>query len=415
MSPIRQHRGAVLITAMLAMMVMFLVGISFLQISSQQTREAERHLANLRALASADAGLNYMIWNQKYPNESQNKIADTNLQPGNLNPGLLNSIDYPGALLTDTNASWNQQEQFNAWLLKYTLPGSPAGTTDGYQVISKGRFRGYQKTIRAILRTSAKIIQVEPPINPPPPPVLDYALFSGTNLSISGSSQIAGDIGCNLDLSVNSTAATVIGKAVAGGRIYTKKPQNITGNRLEHQPQVILSDIIQLVNLYYYAAANSGCIVENGNRTFWGNQLVAGKVIYVKGDVVINANTTFDGIVTIVAEGNIKINGNVSNTGSNVTSNLILMSPNAINITVNGNASIYATIIAPGVQAVVDGLGSAKIFGAVVANSVSAGGNLSVQYLRPNNDAVIVPVIVGEELDDTLSWTTASWQQLPGM
>ena len=415
MKTTRQHEGMVFITAMVALSVMFIVGVTFMQIASHQAREAERDLSRLRALASADAGLNYMIWNQKYPAQSANKLPDANILPANTSPAVLTPANYSTSLLTSATAQWTQEEQFNVWLMAFTLPSSPSGKIDGYQVVSKGRFRGHQQTLRSILRVPARITLAELPPNPLPPPVLDYALFSGTGLNITGSSSILGDVGCNLDLTVSSGASRVRGRGVAGGRVLVKNSNSISGQILEHQPQVVLADIIQLVNLYYYAALGGGNIIVDGNRTFWGNELVDGKVIYVKGDVTINANTTFSGVVTIVAEGNITINGNVSNMGSNTTSNLILMSPNAVNIKVNGNASIYATIIAPGMTAAVDGVGSASIKGAVVANSVSTGGGFYIEYLRPNPDAIIIPPTTAESVDESLAWTMASWQQLPGM
>jgi len=411
MRPRNAQRGIVFITAMVALVVMFLVGVTFLQMSTYRVKEAQRGLDALNALAMADAGLNYMIWNQKRPEQSLAKIANASILPDATSPSSLNASASSPALRQSTPNELPDNSQFAAWLMQYTLPTSTTNTLDGYQVIAKGSYRGYTRTVRGILRAPQPPPDTGPPINPPPPPVLDYALFSGTGLTISGNSTIRGDVGCNADLTVDSGSARVIGNASAGGRITTKKSTNISGERLESQPQVILSDIIQLANLYAYAAAN-GNEIYNGSMSFSSNTLVSNRVIYVKGDVTINSNTEFSGIVTIVAEGNVKINGNVSSVGPADSSNLFIITPSTVTLKINGNADINATIIAPGVNAVFDASGSAVILGAVIANSVSSTGAFDITYRKPNVSAVIVPPPPVNTGDDALAWSVAAWQEL---
>ncbi|HEY3379325.1 MAG TPA: hypothetical protein VGL77_17750, partial [Armatimonadota bacterium] len=378
MKKYRTQIGVVFVTAIVGLTVMLIVGTAFMALSLQRVRDASRALKAVHAIAMADAGVNYMLWNQKYPEESLSKIDDTNLLPANTAVGALTTATTT-ALRQSSPGEWPDGDQFASWLLKYTLPTSPAGALDGYQLIAKGTYRGYTRVLRVIVRAPAQIIDPNPPLNPPPPPVLDYALFSGTGLTISGSSTVHGDVGCNLDLSISSGAAHVYGKAMAGGRITTKDWGNISGTRSEHQPQVILSDIIQMANLLAYATAH-GNDVYQGSLSFNGNQSVQNRVIYVKGDVTINANTQFSDIVTIVAEGNVTINGNVSSVGPADTSNLFIISPNSVKFKINGNANINATIIAPGVNASLIVNGSANLVGAVLANSVTGTGNMNIDY-----------------------------------
>lgn len=407
----KRSRGIVFITAIVALSVMLIIGVTFIQLSMQRLSEARRALNAVHALATADAGINYMLWNQKHPDQSQARIADTAILPATTDLTALSPATVTTALRQSAPNDLGNGDQFAVWLLKYSLPTSLPGTFDGYQIVAKGSYRGYTRAIRTIVRAPSQVTNPTPYVNPPPPPVLNYALFSGTGLTISGTTDVSGDVGCNADLAVTSGSAHITGNAYAGGRITTKNSANINGMKYEHQPQAILSDIIQMANLMAYAAAHGG-EVYTGTKHYWGEQPVSNRVIYVKGDVIIDANTHFSDIVTIVAEGNVTINGNVSSVGPPETSNLFVVSPNTITFKFNGNADIYATFIAPGVNASFNAAGNANLLGAVISNTITGGGTFNIVYRRPNSNAVIVPpppVITG---DDSLAWTIAAWQEI---
>ncbi|HEX2950176.1 MAG TPA: hypothetical protein VHV83_11535 [Armatimonadota bacterium] len=406
----RKRRGIVFVTAIVALAVMLVTAVGFISMALNQLGDAERGLKALHAIAIADAGINYMIWNQKYPNQSNTAIADANALPSSTVYTSLNP-DTPSSALLSSSAEWGE-DHFSAWLIRYTLPESPANQLDGYQVVARGTYRGYTRTLRALLRSPMQIIYPSDQDNPPPPPVLEHALFSGTGLGIGGNTTINGKVGCNLDLGVNSGSARVFGDALAGGRITTKNSNNITGNRYEHQPQIILTDIIQMANLYVYAVAHGNQVID-GSKTFWGTESYAYKVVYVKGDVTINSNTSFaNQVLTIVAEGNVTINGSVTCGGPSDMSNLFIISPGTVQYKINGSANINATVIAPGVNAVFSGTGTANIYGAVIANQVSSSGSFNIDYRRPNPEAIIVPPPPTTVYDDQLAWTMASWEQL---
>lgn len=412
----RRQRGVVFLTAMIALAVMFMIGMVFLQLAVSLSVQASREMRAVQAIATADAGVNYMLWNQKYPLESWKRIADTAILPASTAPlSLQPGAASPAKITLPPGWSNNPSSSCTVWLCRYTLPGSPLGLLDGYRIVSRATARNYLRTVQVIVRGTTVLPYILQPDSTAPPemPVLNYALYSGTALNVTGNSDISGDVGCNLDLTVDSSAAKIRGNAVAGGRITTKSPSNIVGTRSEHQPQVILSEVIKLDSLYAYARVH-GDEIYTGSRNFVGNEQVYNKVIYVKGNVDIAANTVFSGMVTIVAEGDITINGNVKSLGPEDRSNLFLITPRSVVVKLNGNAEIYSTIIAPGVNANYDGMGSAKIIGAVVGNSVRSTGAINIVYRRPNFEAVVAPPppLQSEEIDSSLAWSVVAWKQL---
>lgn len=122
MSRYRTQKGMVFLVALLAMVVMLIVGVSFLGSAESQLQAAQLQLSDLHAIALADAGANYMIWNQKYPTQSNSQIADGNILPAGtaistLTPST-NAAAYRGSLSTD----FGSQDGFDTWLAAYTLP-----------------------------------------------------------------------------------------------------------------------------------------------------------------------------------------------------------------------------------------------------------------------------------------------------
>lgn len=211
------------------------------------------------------------------------------------------------------------------------------------------------------------------------------AIFSDSPMTLNGAGSVlpdetgtGGDIYANGNISFEGTTFTMGNQ----GRIYT------TGTTNWVPPQVSGTNVFQgispipmpQIDLAWYKAraATDGRII-NGNLTISGGEFDLSGITYVTGFVRISGNYRGRGV--IVAEGRIQITGNVSaitgETGSEDYA-LVLMSPRSVSI--SGNSTVEGLIYSHNVDASVTIEGTPTIKGAICADVVTSNGAINVQY-----------------------------------
>lgn len=406
MKPSHHPQGIIFVTAIVLLAVMMVIGTVFMVSAMQQFADARRDLHALHALAMADAGLNYVIWNQKYPTESGAAISQTAIPTAPSDLRLLSATSTPAPPFA---LAWDQDtDTAKMWLLK--IPG----ITSGYQVISKGYYRGYLRSVRATVRA--------PVSSDSRPAIFDNALFSGADMSLGGSVIVNGKVGSNGNFSGNGSFS-ITGGLNAAGSISIKGSPTIGG--LTEYGTTISAGGAHItpshtgttqpfpsldMAAYEAYARRFGQVITptNGTYELHGNYEFTdtNKVLYVKGNVDLSGSIS--GVGTIVAEGYIDITGNVSTAGHTGTqSPLVLVSTNQLRLRGNINfvdAFIYAHGI-DGTQALADAGGNVTIYGAVIADSIRSNGNITIHY-RPPQPPVLPPG------DDPNAWNVASWEAI---
>ncbi len=136
--PIRRRRGIIFSVALCSLLVMLIVGISFMGASVQVLSNARRDMTQLHAVAMADAGIQYLIWRQKY---SSQPIAIGSIFSDTTNVSTLDYTKTPAAQIQLALGDGGQ-DHAAIWLCNVTTPGQ----TPGYQAISQGYYRDYARS-----------------------------------------------------------------------------------------------------------------------------------------------------------------------------------------------------------------------------------------------------------------------------
>lgn len=465
----RPRRGVVFLVAIVALVVMLIIGVTFAGQAMQQLKTARRELNDLHALAMADAGVQYMRFAQKFsgPLLANAYNGDASIAIGTA------SIPYPNMMGIDEsrlgfstltrekhgslvnylplpNLGDGQRDQGGVWIFRMTVnengnTGAAAATPlVGYQIIAKGYYRDSQRAVRAVLvpppsaYTKTTTTETEEPGTPPPPPprspIFDYALFGDASLNLKGNPTVVGDVGSNGFIKIWGNSANFNGEADAGG-VIDDKHNRIADNK-EHANLGRFADmpILNLAEYYEYATRlntatsdptdTMGTVITGDFSPTSSEDFGTKNFIYVTGTLHISGNVTIPANMTIVAVNGIRVSGNVSAPKpADGSVGLVLITPS--NIKVTGNPTIDAVIFARNVEVPVnaDGVGNATIYGAVLADNVDGRGNYTIYYRRPASDVIIIPpppppppdVTVTEETDGSAlnrQWNIASWERL---
>ncbi|OPZ84106.1 MAG: hypothetical protein BWY76_01991 [bacterium ADurb.Bin429] len=374
----------------------------------------------------ADAGINYLIWRQKWG------MTDGSLTP--LNPHTALSAGYNLRELPDDESHAPvvnpldlgdlddpNDDEARVWLFNYTVDAA-----NGYEVVAVGAYRGYTRMVRAILQGAGNDEgSGEPPPIPPAPPIFDYALFSGSNLTLSGNANVTGSIGTN-------------GNFTGSGNMVITQDVNAAGSVKISGSNVIIGNTIHYGTTFQgksgYVKTNDGKVypfptmdldgwkaaaqrfggVHNGNLSISSTTEFDSPIVYVKGDVTFSGQSTILGKVTIIAEGSVHFSGQLESNPAPPSdkSNIVIMAANGV--TFSGQTNVNAIVYAHNVNLDSGFLGSgqATVYGAVIADSVSGSGQFTITYRTPDTYTEPPPSDGGEENDSQYEWNVASWEPI---
>ncbi|MHB9130067.1 MAG: hypothetical protein ACYDBB_03125 [Armatimonadota bacterium] len=421
----RRQRGVVFLTSILALLVMLIIGVTFMGMAMQQAGDAKRDLQALHALAMADAGLNYFVWRQRYSG-SPYPITDTKI------------------LMVQLKLGRGEEDRASVWAERFYLSGVQSEIPDGFEIISQGLYRNYTRNVRAILQGA--IPRQTQGTNPIPPPQLTYSVFTESDLTVDTSINFIGDIGSNgnLILKSNSTAGPITGNTYAAGAIIIDSNQvylqgdatygtgiyKMTGNK--HNPLQTVSD----TSIYFSGTVQGGATTQvvptlmTDPYLIWASTFgtdaifndsritsqaqVTTPVLYVNSPqnpgYELNIDTDLAGPLTIFVNGDVKINGNIT-LGSDGKP-VVLIATGKVEC--GGNPVINGIVWA---QQTFGG-GTPTVNGSVMANHLASfAGNATMVFQGYPGAAVIPPSVVydSQHMWDVTSWemlTTTNWQQL---
>jgi type II secretory pathway pseudopilin PulG len=397
--------GFVFMTSIIALVVMLVIGVLFLGTSLQQFRDARRDFSALQALAAAEAGLNYMIRLQ------QGATSQDAIRSGDgINPYALKTSS---GLAPDTQLNvGNSTESTSAvWIL--TVPGN----TEVYQIIAKGYYRGYERTLRVMVR-APKIITPPPP--PPPgtpnplPAAFDYALFGGEQLNIKSNTTVrGGDVGSNGSIDLKA-------KADIGGKVFALEGNTVSINKNVAYDEVVMMDapvaLPPIDYAWYEAIARENGAYHTGDWQMTTDfTFPTGGVVFIEGDMHVTGHTLIHGVGTIVVTGNVMINGH-TRTDSATNSYLLLMAGGNVKIT--AHTTIDAFVYSVGGVSGIDKTASHIVLngGMVSGETCETTAWSEINYRKPHNDVPYPPPGGGggddDDDDDARAWSIASWQML---
>jgi cytoskeletal protein CcmA (bactofilin family) len=265
------------------------LGVTLLTLTASLSREASRKKREGQALCLAEAGLEYTVWR---------------LYEGDSGLPLSYSLADLGGSAISTVAQYLDSD------------GAPVAGT--LEITSTGEYHGWQTEIRSIARYL------------PPDPTTEHneifngasgaghALFSGSDLTLSGTCSFDGNAHCNANFRLSGNV-TVDGDVEAGGNFrmsgsnwiegdvryggsLTESGSNHVGGERTQVDTALAMPVIDLA--YYRSIAET--IYEDGH-TLAGHTLLPEGVIYVDGDLHLSGQT--EGHGTLVVDGDVQISG----------------------------------------------------------------------------------------------------------
>ncbi|MGA7561919.1 MAG: pilus assembly protein TadG-related protein [Desulfobaccales bacterium] len=216
----------------------------------------------------------------------------------------------------------------------------------------------------------------------------NYALFSNTNLVLSGNRNIQGSAHANTSFTISGSDNIITG-AAEGYKGFTASGSSNTigsiavgsgesiitsGSGNSYGPETYTATDISMPN--YMPQIEAIATEVSGNKTYSGSTTLNGD-IYVTGNVTISG--TLNGTGCILAGGNITISGATTISGSNQvflyaggSSGITLSGANYINTSSGSSAILYAP------NGGVTASGNLTMNGSIIANSITISGTLSV-------------------------------------
>ncbi len=325
----REDRGFALIAAIVFLFVVLMIGSSMISQAVQELNTASRAKKETLAFNLAEAGIDYAAW--KLYNDGGSGLPKTWTQS-----------DLAGGSFSVTAQNWNG----SATTILLTSTGTSQSWTSEVKVVGKFLNNGVSDQNA----------------------VFDHAVFSNSDMTMSGSFDITGDAHANGNITLKGSP-TVDGDVSAMGKINNQGSPNISGSLLQNQPRISMPAI----DLAHYRA--EATTILTGDQSFTGTTNLSG-ITYVEGNATINSN--FSGKGVIVVTGSVRINGNALLTQASDEFALVC----AGGVRVNGNCRIEGWIYAHNVDvpSTFDGNGNAEVIGGVAADIIKATGSLKVEY-----------------------------------
>ena len=342
-----RERGATFLMAIVSLVVMLILGTSFIGRTINALYQAKNTRNDMAALQVAESGVDMVIC-MLY--EGYGSIGSQLQSAGQYQT----TFTMPrGTCAVQVTA--NHDGIPDALLIRST------GTTS---TAADARVRVVAKAITDVSR------------------VFRGAIFSNSPMVLNGAGSVlpdetgqGGDIYANGDITFNGTSFTMS----ANGHIYSTGatnwvPSQVPGTNVYQNIAPIPMPVIDLQ--WYHDHATT---IVNGNLNINGGEFDLDGITYVTGDVKLAGNYRGRGI--IVAAGKIKVAGNVSAITGEAGSEdyaLVLMSPRAVSI--SGNSTVEGLIYAHNVDAQVTLSGNPFIKGAVCADVVTTNGSITIEY-----------------------------------
>jgi len=328
----RQDGGFALITTMIFLVVILILGSSFVNRAIQELHAASRVKKDTASFNLAEAGIDYAAW----------RIYNGG---GTSLPVTWTRSDLPAGSFTVTARQYNGE----ANVVELTSVGVSDGWTTELKVV--GRF-----------------LQAGPGGNDP---IFGHAVFSDADFGFNGNCTVRGHTHGNGKVTLTGSP-TLDGNLSAAGSIVITGNPNITGTKTPNAARISMPTI----DVARYRSIANRVIV--GNYNFNGDIELDG-VTFIDGSVTINGN--FHGKGVIVTTGRVTVNGNC--TLSDAGSELAIITTDKLKV--NGNCRIEGFIYAHNVDVPgpFEGSGNATIVGGIVADLVSISGSLDVTYRAP--------------------------------
>lgn len=435
----RKERGFLFVTSIAILTVMTIIGTAFLGSSIQQLQSARLAHNAIHALAMADAGVNYAIWNQRWTSNAI-PVTDARILSSTTSPDSL----YLGGSISPTftlSLGTTGEDTFAVWLTKYQrdIPGSDP--VKGFMAISRGYFRNgysgnYSRSVRAIL---------QPPPDTPPTtqqefPQLNYAIYTESDLRVNTSTNVNGNggggIGTNGSAYLSTSSGGYIQSNVysAGSVSFDKNKTTVQGN-LRYGTKVLdtkgndisallgtsvtgtaIKDAVTMLvpemnsDEYLAWAQYSGAT----NSIYYGTRITTADVIktdilYVNPDktpgFVLNIDTDIKKSGLVFVNGDISVGGNVQlgvyDAGGN-SKPLVLVATGSV--LCSGSSYINGIIWNKGSF----GGGTPTVNGSIICNNVTSfQGNPYMIHRK-----YTVPVLPCDISNYEHAWRVAGWEEL---
>ncbi|UCH33960.1 MAG: pilus assembly PilX N-terminal domain-containing protein [Armatimonadota bacterium] len=346
-SRLRDERGATFVMAILGLVVMLILGTSFIGRTINALYTAKNARDDMSAVSLAESGVDMVI--------------------------CMLYEDY-GSIGSQLQSSGQYQKTF-------TMPRGTCyvhvstnygGVADALRIQATGTTsHNVQAQVQVIAKAMTDVSRV-----------FRGAIFSNSPMTLNGAGSVipdesgdGGDIYANGDITFDGTSFTMSNT----GHIYT------TGTTNWVPPQVPGTNVYQniapipmpVIDLNWYQA--NATTVINGNLSINGGEFDLDGITYVTGDVKLAGSYRGRGI--IVAAGKIRVTGNVEAiTGEEGSDDfaLVLMSPRSVSIV--GGATVEGLVYAHNVDADITLSGNPYIKGAICADVVTSNGAITVEY-----------------------------------
>lgn len=344
---LKNESGSVFVTAMLALVVLLILGVAFTSRSVNALYRADRDRQDTVALSLAECGI---------------ERATAELYEERIDAPYTNTFSVDSGSVT------------------YTVTAPYQGLANTLEIVATGTTtRNVQARVRLVAtRMDDEEVSM----------VFRGAIFSDNPLTLNGAGTVnpdengeGGDIYSGGNITFHGTSFTMADT----GHIYTAGetnwyPTNVPSSNVF---EGIAPVPMPVIDMNWYRQHATRVINGNLNLTTGSISLSALSggnpyaIVYVTGDVKIAGSYTGQGM--IVAGGRISVTGNVTATNSEADA-LVLMSPSSVKL--NGGPRVDGLIYAHNVTddgSVTIG-GNANIHGAVIADVVTTNGGITVTY-----------------------------------
>lgn len=308
MSIFSDNRGSVGMLSIIIMLVLGVLGASFIAVSSSEVNTSAGYRDGIIAQNLAEAGVNHAI---------VVLLNNNGTWPGDIPWTLLGSGDYK-------------------------VHVNPSGSNREIQ--ATGRVGNVTRRVDFTLTITTSNPQQQNS-------VYSNAIFSGSNMNLNNNAIVNGSVRSNSIVNLNNNARVTIdvvassnvtrgNNSVVGGTVTTNAPavEVPAYNRDNYSSAQSISNIDQKKTI----SLNGGVYYRDGGWTVENGATITGTgTIYIAGNVIFENNVTITGNVMIIAEGDINFHNNVSvNRG-------VLFSKQNINL--DNNDKVRGSVVATGV------------------------------------------------------------------
>jgi hypothetical protein len=390
-APLKNQKGLALITALLMLLSLSVVGIVAVNSSNIETLITTNTKVSKQAFFLAEAGGQEAkeILRQRIIVQGSTLDAQINLVKGA--DGILETADDLPFISRTLGAG-----SYSVRLTERSGPNVTLTSTGSGPLNS----RAVVKLLVNVDTTPAQPGQTTTTttINP----AFGVGILTNGDLRINGSSNIDGGTHTNGDTRFNGSG-TVTGTVSSHGSITTNGNWN-TGAKTPNVTTVDVPSVTDAWLAQLKAAAQTAGTYHSGNFNFNGSGDLGGQIIFAEGNLTLNGSITNG---TIVATGNVTINGSSQINGNGVIGTAIVAKGN---ITMNGSSDSHGAFWSNGsfVQN-----GASRVIGSIVSMgditrngsfNFTANGNIQNNNLPTVTTTVTIPGTPGTNTFAVLGW-----------